>query len=108
MNASEFNEAVKAVTVDLNPKDRRDVLIDLGGSLAVHLRVIGIHWELVVPVGRCQAHVGSGRRIEVRPSWRNEGMSALCIGDNASGDFRIRGYVEFPSDSDLKIEGVVE
>ena len=110
MNAEEFNERVIELTTMLKPKDRRNLMVCLGDNregTAAYLCVTGTEWSLVVPVGDCVVHAGSGRRIEVRPSWRDEGVMELAIGDNAGHDFRVRGFIEFPADADIGLTEVV-
>lgn len=110
MNAEQFNARVKALTTGTKPRDRHDLVLCIGDNVegtAAIIRKAGIMWALEVPVGECTVHAGSGRRIEVRPSWRHEGMMMLCIGENAGSEFRIRGSIEIPGDAELGLTEVV-
>lgn len=110
MNAEQFNSRVKALTTGTKPKDRKDLVLCIGDNVegtAAIIRKAGIMWALEVPVGECTVHAGSGRRIEVRPSWRHEDMLMLCIGENAGAEYRIRGSIEIPGDAELGLTEVV-
>ncbi len=107
MNAAEFNERIVELTTRLKPKNRKNLCVEIGNETAVYLQVTGIQWDMIVPVGCCQVHAGSGRRIEVRPSW-HEGMMQLAIGDTSGHDFRVRGYVEFHEGADIELKEVGE
>lgn len=109
MNAGDFNDRIRELTVNLKPKDRKVLEVSLGegsGGTAVYIRPVGTIWELVIPVGDCVVYAGEGRRIEMGASHREDGMLRLAIGDMAGHDFRIRGFIDFPVDAEIDVREV--
>ena len=105
MNFDELNEIIRSRTVGTKPADRKNLMIVIGDETVVYVCVAGIRWDLVIPVGCCLVRAGSGRCVEIVPSWRDESNCSLVLKDNPKSD-HVRGSVEFDRDLAVEIRGV--